>query len=116
MKDPKMEEFVKTRVPPELLPVVARIRSLMKEFAPDAEELISYGLPCYRGKRIFALFSPNKKDITFSFTRGVQFEDKFNLLRGNGVSARHVKIKSLADVNEDALRYYIKQALEFDAK
>jgi hypothetical protein len=116
MEEMTVDEFVQARVSPELQPVVAKIRALMKECAPRAEELVSYGLPCYRGKRVFALFSPNKRDITFSFTRGVQFEDKYQLLSGHGVSARNVKIKTLAEVNEDALRYYIRQALEFDAK
>jgi len=46
----------------------------------------------------------------------VEFEDKYNLLRGVGKVSKHVKIKNLADANKDALRYYIKQALEFDAK
>ena len=111
-----VDEFVKVRVSPDFQPVAARIRALMEECAPQAEELISYGLPCYRGKRIFALFSSNPKGITFSFTRGVQFEDRYNLLRGKGVSTRHVKLKGLADINEEALRYYIRQALELDAK
>jgi uncharacterized protein YdhG (YjbR/CyaY superfamily) len=111
-----VDDFVTTAVLPELQPVVAMIRALMKECAPQAQELISYGLPCYKINRILAVISPNKEAITFSFSRGLQFEDKFNLLRGIGKSSRHVKIKNLASANIEALRYYIKQALEFDAK
>ena len=111
-----MDDFVDTRVLPELQPVVALIRELMKECAPHAKEAISYGLPTYKGQRIFAVISPTKKDITFSFSRGSQFEDKYGLLRGVGKSSKHIKIKSLASANQEALRYYIKQALEFDAK
>lgn len=116
MKNPEVDEFVKTRVLTGLQPVAERIRALMLECAPQAEERISYGLPCYVGQRIFALFSPNPKAINFSFTRGVQFKDTYNLLRGSGVSTRHVKIRNLAEINEAALRDYIRQALEFDAK
>jgi hypothetical protein len=36
--------------------------------------------------------------------------------QGGGKSSRHVKIKDLASANKYALRYYIKQTLEFDAK
>jgi uncharacterized protein YdhG (YjbR/CyaY superfamily) len=116
MEKMTVDDFVKTRVLPGLQPVVAMIRELMKECAPEATESISYGIPAYKVNKILAVISPTKKDITFSFSRGTQFEDKYNLLRGVGKSSRHVKIKDLGSANKEALRYYIKQALEFDAK
>jgi hypothetical protein len=50
------------------------------------------------------------------FTFGVEFDDSYGLLKGVGKHARHVKIKKLADANQDALRYYIQQAVERDAR
>jgi uncharacterized protein YdhG (YjbR/CyaY superfamily) len=111
-----VDEFVNLKVLPELQPVVTMIRALMKECAPEAQELISYGIPAYKTKRIIAVISPTKKDITLSFSRGVQFEDRYGLLKGVGKSSKHVKVKNLASANVDALRYYIQQALEFDKK
>ena len=111
-----VDDFVKTKVLPEFQPIVTMIRELMKECAPNAKEVISYGIPAYRAKHILAVISPTKKDITFAFTRGAGFEDKYGLLRGVGKVSKHVKIKNLADADKDALPYYIKQALEFDAK
>src|SRR3989304_6403128 len=111
-----VDDFVLTRVLPEFRPIVAMIRELMKECAPNAKKVISYGIPAYKGKRILAVISPTKKDITFAFSRGAEFEDKYDLLQGVGKVSKHVKIKNLAAANKDALRYYIKQALEFDAK
>jgi hypothetical protein len=111
-----VDEFVKTRVLPEFQPIVAMIRELIKECAPKATEVISYGIPVYKIKKIFAVISPNKEGITFSFTHGTEFEDRYNLLRGVGKVSRHVKIKDLANANKEALHYYIKQALEIEAK
>jgi hypothetical protein len=116
MEDMTVDEFVRTRVLPELQPVVAMIRELMKACAPNVQEIISYGIPAYKGKRILAVISPTKVDITFSFSRGAQFVDPYGLLKGVGKSSKHVKIKNLASANQDALRYYIQQALEFDEK
>jgi hypothetical protein len=116
MENMTVDEFVRARVLPELQPVVAMIRALMKACAPDVQELISYGIPAYKGKRILAVISPTKKDITFSFSRGAEFEDSYGLLKGVGNTSKHVKIKDLASANQDALRYYIQQALEFDEK
>jgi hypothetical protein len=107
-----VDEFVKQKVLPEHQEIVALIRQLMREMAPDAKEGISYGIPVWKVKRI----SPTKKDITFAFSRGAEFEDRYGLLRGVGKVSKHIKIKSLEDANIDALRYYIKQALEFDEK
>jgi len=96
-----VDEFVEAKVAPQFRPVVAAIRGLMKECAPDAEEVISYGMPVYKGKTLFAWINPPKKDVTLSFTRGDKLEDKYNLLRGDAKGgARHAKMKSLEDVNK----------------
>lgn len=109
-----VDEFVARRVLPELRPVVGMIRALMRECAPRAQESISYGIPAYRMRRIIAVISPTKKDITFSFSRGAQFHDKYDLLRGVGKSSKHVKIKDVASANKTALRFYIREALRLD--
>ncbi len=111
-----VDEFVEARVLPQFRDVVALIRKLMHETAPEAEELVSYGIPAYRMKRIIAVISPTKKDITLSFSRGIRFEDKYGMLKGVGKSSKHVKIKSVETANKEALVYYIKQAVEWDAR
>ena len=116
MKAMTVDEFVRERVLPALRPVVAMIRELMRECAPEAQESIRYGIPAYKLRRIFAVISPTKKDITFSFSRGAQFKDKYGLLRGVGKSSKHVKIKSVSAANKETLRYYIKQAVKLDAR
>jgi hypothetical protein len=111
-----VDEFVKTRVLPEFQPIVAMLRELMLETVPEVKEEMRYGIPAYKARRIIAVISPTKKDITFAFSRGAEFEDNYHLLRGKGTISKHVKIKDQNSVNRDALRYYIGQALEFDRK
>lgn len=109
-----VDEFVERKVLTEFKPIVAAIRSLVKESAPKAEELMSYGLPMYKQKRTFAWISPGKQGITLSFMRGVGFDDRYGLLRGTAKHARYVKLKNVGEINKPALRYYIKQALKLD--
>jgi hypothetical protein len=109
-----VDEFVKSKVQPEFRPIVAAIRSLMKVNAPRAEEVISYGLPMYSQKKPMAWISPSKTGISLGFREGVSFEDEYGLLRGAVKHAKHVKMKTLDDVNRPALRYYIKQAVKID--
>jgi hypothetical protein len=54
----------------------------MRDCAPNAAEIISYGIPACKGKRILVVISPTKKGITFAFSRGADFEDKTGLLEG----------------------------------
>lgn len=111
-----VDAFVKSRVLPEFRPVVQMIRQLMKQNAPGAQEIISYGIPAYKMRRIIAVISPTKVDITLAFSRGAQFEDKYGLLKGVGKTSKHVKIKSVAEANKAALRYYIRQAVKLEAR
>ena len=112
-----VDEFVEAKVAPEFRPTVAAIRGLVKECAPGAEELISYGMPVYKGKNIFAWINPPKKDVTFSFPRGIQMEDRYGLLRGTAKGGtRHVRMRSIGDVNKPALTDYILQAVKLDKR
>ena len=111
-----VDEFVKTRVLPEFHDIVEMLRALMRETAPEAKEMIAYGIPAYKVRRVIAVISPTKKDITFAFSRGAEFEDKYGLLKGVGKVSKNVKIKNLKDVNKVALRYYIEQAMELDSE
>lgn len=113
--DITVDEFVKTKVLPEFQPIVQEIRKLMHLYAPEAEEVMSYGIPNYRGKKILAVISPAKTYITLAFSRGIDFEDKYGLLEGVGKVSKNLRFKEFKDINKEAVRYYIKQALKFDS-
>lgn len=66
-------------------------------------------------KEIIAVVSPTKKDITFAFSKGAELEDRDGLLQGVGKVSKHVKLKKVEDVDREALRYYIDQAVERDS-
>src|SRR5512143_475899 len=113
-----VDEYVKINVLPQYQAVVKAIRDLMRECAPQAQEAIAYGIPVWKVRKIFAVISPNKQGITFSFSHGAEFEDKYGLLKGAGKTSKHVKIKNVQAISthDAALRDYIRQALAIDAK
>ncbi len=116
MKITSVDEFIKYKVQPEHREVVDRLRKLMRASAPNAKEVITYGILGWRGNLILAVISPTKKDVTFSFSRGAEFKDRYGLLQGVGRVSKYVKIKNLKDLNRPALNYYIQQALKLDEK
>ena len=112
-----VDEFIEKKVLPEYREVVSMLRELMREMAPDAKLMMYYGIPMFKMKNlVLAWISPTKKGITFGFRQGVNFEDKYRLLEGKGKWARNIRIRNVDSVNKEALRYYIKQALELESK
>ena len=109
-----VDDFVEKKVLPEYRGLVSEIRKLMRECAPDAKEVISYGVPMYKQRRTLAVISPTKHGITLAFSRGATFKDRYGLLEGVGRVSKNVRMKDLKELNKAALRYYIKQALDFD--
>jgi hypothetical protein len=113
--NPLVDDYVSSRLAPEQHPVVQRLRELMAECAPQAEEVLSYGSPAWRGNKTLAIISPTKTHLTFAFERGAEFDDAHGLLAGSGKKTRPVKIKNGAPLDEAALRDYIGQAVRLDA-
>src|SRR5258708_20421724 len=113
-----VDEYVKTNILPQHQDVVKAIRDLMRECAPNAKEYIAYGIPSWKVNKIFAVISPNKKDITFTFTHGAEFEDKYGLLKAGAKVARHVKIKVVHTFteNQQAPRASLRRPLEINPK
>lgn len=114
--DISVDEFVKTRVLPKYQPIVQELRTLIREMAPDLKEVMSYGIPNYRGRRGVAVISPAKTHITLAFSRGAEFEDVYGLLEGVGKVSKNLRFRDVNDIDQEALRYYIQQALKFDAE
>ncbi len=109
-----VDAFVKAKVKPEYRPIVEAIRKVMQARAPKAEETIAYGMPVWKGKRIFAFIGSTKNDVKLGFSRGMRFEDKYKLLAGRGRASRHLRFKTADEVKAPILGYYIRQALRED--
>jgi hypothetical protein len=108
------DKAVEAKVPDGYRPIVAALRELMREGAPEAEETTLYGSPAWKGRRALAIVSVSKTHLTFAFERGAEFDDPHGLLEGVGKRTRHLKLKTLDDLNRDALRGYIAQAVALD--
>ncbi len=116
-----IELFIESKVMPEYRPIVDKFRNLIKKEFPELKEEMRggtekyYGVPVYRYNRIIITLSPTKKGITFSFTDGKKFEDKYFLLEGEGNKSLNLRVCKVDYYNNVVLQYYIKQAIEFDS-
>jgi len=118
---PPIELFMESKVLPAYLPIVDKFRRHIKNKFPNLKEEMRggtekyYGVPVYRHNHIIITLSPTKKGITFSFTDGKKFEDKFSLLEGEGNKTLNLRVSKSDDYKDEILSYYIKQAIAFDS-
>ena len=115
-----IDQFIKEKIKPEFQQVYQQFRALVKKEFPLLKEEMRggtekyYGIPVYRYKRIVLSISPTQKGITFAFSEGKKFEDKFSLLEGKGNKSLNFRISGTEDYSDEILRYYIEQAIELD--
>jgi len=91
-----------------------KLRSLVREAAPDAEEGIMWSQPVWSTNGPFCYIKAFKAHLNFGFWRGVQLDDPVSLLQGSGEKMRHVKITSPDDIQPEPFRAFIRQAVELN--
>jgi len=111
-----VEQFLST-YPAEVQELALKTRELVKAIVPDVQErvyeaykTIGYG----SGTKMDAMFcyiAPMKDRINLGFYRGTVLPDPDGLLEGTGKLLRHVKVRSMAELEKPALRQLIVDAV-----
>src|ERR1700753_139726 len=109
-----VDEYIAEKVQPDHLGMLKQLRKLMRATAPQANEIISYGVIMWRGKRGLWVINPTKNGLTLSFSQGASFDDPYHLLTGAGNVAKTVWLQQPSDINEAAFKHYMTQALKHD--
>ena len=117
----QIDAFVEARILLAYRPIFEEFRELVRTDFPQLTEGMrggtdAYpGVPVYRLNRIVVTVSPTKKGITFNFTDGGAFEDRYGLLAGTGHRTRNVRWSKPEQFDADAMRSYLGQAVEADS-
>ena len=77
----------------------------------ETNERIMYGGIMFSFKSDFGGLFVRKNHISFEFGFGVYMDDPYNVLEGSGKLRRHLKIRSLADIEDKKVDFFVKQAL-----
>jgi hypothetical protein len=94
--------------------VAAELDRIVMEVAPQAGKVIKWVQPTYEDHGLLCYFKAFKTHVNFGFFRGAELDDPDGLLEGTGEKMRHVKLKSLEDVNEEALKRLVYAAAELN--
>ena len=108
-----VEEFL-SNYPEGIRKISLELRKMARKTMPGAHEFLYYdainyslddsplGRVCY--------ISPMDKYVTLGFLFGAQLDDQHHLLQGSGKRARHVKITTLQETKNSALKELVKAA------
>jgi hypothetical protein len=102
---------------PQHAPVLAAIRTLVKDVHPDAVETarlgdraVSWGWGPAKMKEGYVYAQPYTPHVNLGFYQGADLPDPEHRLEGTGKNLRHVKIRAREDVDAPAIRQLIEAA------
>jgi hypothetical protein len=101
-------------LPPEHGPLLNSLRDLVRTANPEFVEAIKWGQPCYSAHSLVCYLNKFKSHVVLGFQMGAHLPDPQSLLEGNGKEMRHIKIRSMEDINNVAFRALINEAVRFD--
>src|SRR3972149_2105556 len=100
--------------PDEWKPVVTELRRLVEATAPALKEEKRYGMPQYTlGGPTVGSIMPASDHLNLGFYDGVDLKDPKKRLEGTGKRLRHVKVFSVQEAKDPAVRALVKEALTF---
>jgi hypothetical protein len=91
--------------------VIRPLREFVARVAPELEEFVKWGNGCWvKGKVPIAYVYSAPDHVQFGFFRGSALSDPRGLLVGQGQYVRHVKVRTVKDIDERAFGALLRQA------
>jgi hypothetical protein len=93
--------------PSEHKTIMQTIRSLIHESVPEVTEEYKWSRPVFRVKKDFAYLKTSKNYVTLGFNNYQKIHDPGGKLEGTGKDLRHIKLRSLKDIDPDELKKWL---------
>lgn len=92
--------------------LIRALRAFVRRTAPALQESVKWGNGCWlQGEIPVSYVYSDETYVQFGFIRGSALRDPGGLLEGNGQFVRHVKVRSLDDIDERAFAALLRQAI-----
>jgi len=102
---------------PEIQTIAYALRTRLADVMPNITEVpwahqktVGYGVGAKKMSEHFCYLAPQKDYVNLGFNYGADLPDPDGLLEGTGRLMRHIKIRSLTDVERPAIRQLITVA------
>jgi len=91
--------------------ILQNLRKIVFSNYPKTNERIIYGGIMFSLEDDFGGLFVRKNHISFEFGSGAFMNDPHKILEGTGKFRRHLKIRSLADIEVKKVDFFVKQAV-----
>ncbi len=91
--------------------ILNRIREIVFKHYGETSERIIYGGIMFSLDGDFGGLFVRKNHISFEFTEGFLMNDPQKLLEGNGKYRRHLKLRTLDDIENKRVEFFVKQVV-----
>ncbi|MDA3941242.1 MAG: DUF1801 domain-containing protein [Spirochaetia bacterium] len=95
----------------EKFKILQKLRKIVFSNYPKTNERIMYGGIMFSFENDFGGLFVRKNHISFEFVFGVYMDDPHNILEGTGKLRRHIKIRTLTDIEDKKVDSFVKQSL-----
>ncbi len=107
----QVTEYI-NNAPKEQKEIMEAIRKLIHESVPGVTEEFKWSRPVFKSDKDFAYLKTAKAYVTLGFFNFQKLNDKKNLLKGTGKDMRHIKLKSINDVDKKLLIEWFKASVK----
>lgn len=98
-------------IDPDQYNSLLEMRDIVFDIYPETNERIIYGGIMFSiNTQDFGGLFVNKNHISFEFGKGFEMKDPSKLLEGTGKFRRHLKIRSIEDIKNKEVVFFVKQA------
>ena len=95
---------------------VHELVELVRASAADATASIKWAQPVFESDGPAIWIRAYPRTVSIGFWRGAEMTDRHGLLLGEGDRMRHVTLREGEPIPEDAIRDYVGQAIELNAR
>jgi hypothetical protein len=104
-------------LPPQRAAIVTALRDIVERAAPGATGSIKWAQPVFEDGGPICYIRSFAGHVNFGFWRGGEIEDHTGgRLEGGGDRMKHVKLKSLEDIDETAIADMVREAVELNRR
>ena len=96
---------------PAVRPIAEALRQLILNAVPDLSEAIKWGNPVYEKKERVCYLAATKAYVNLGFFNGASLIDQENRIEGTGEKMRHVKVRSIGDIQPDQYASWLREAV-----
>jgi hypothetical protein len=110
MMSKEVSEYIEN-APIEQKEIMKRLREIIFHAVPEVIEELKWNRPVYKYRKDIAYILVNKSHVNFGFSKFEKIKNPTALLEGNGKTMRHVKIRSLSDINDSLFKEWLRDQI-----